>query len=346
DTFSSLHINIRSLPKHFDDLSEFLLTLNRSFSIIAVSETWLHRSNSDLFHLPGYHFISSHREHKAGGGVGIYIQSHLKFKLRTDLQSSDNALYESVLVEIIQPHRKNIINKLSYLMGDSTINILNSQSHQPSNEFINLMVSNSLYPLICKPTRLTSTIATLIDNISTNNLEHCMNSGIFYSDLSDHLPIFQVTHLKLDAETPCRKRLARLINPATIAAFRSKLETIDWSVIYNSDSTSDSYDTFSSLLISAYHKSFPLKPVYPESGRSSKPWFSKGLFVSCNRKNSLYKQFQTNPTESNKSRYNEYRNKYNFLIRVARKKYFHDKLVSVSSDLRKTWSVIKQIISK
>ena len=50
DTFSSLHINIRSLPKHFDDLSEFLLTLNRSFSVIAVSETWLHRSNSDLLH--------------------------------------------------------------------------------------------------------------------------------------------------------------------------------------------------------------------------------------------------------------------------------------------------------
>ena len=54
-----------------------------------------------------------------------------------------------------------------------------------------------------------------------------MNSGIFYSYLSDHLPIFQVTHLKLDAKTPCRKRLARLINPAAIAAFRSKLETID-----------------------------------------------------------------------------------------------------------------------
>ena len=351
DTFSSLHITVRSLPKHFDDLSEFLLTLNRSFSIIAVSETWLHRSNSDLFHLPNYHFISSHREHKAGGGVSIYIQSHLKFKLRTDLQSSDNALYESVLVEIIQPHRKNIIvgclyrppdasfadfnnslegilstisfdNKLSCLMGDFNINILNSQSHQHSNEFINLMVSNSLYPLISKPARITSTTATLIDNIFTNKNEHRMNSGIFYSDLADHLPIFHVTHLKLDAETNCRQRLARLINSTTIAAFRSKLETIDWSVIYNSDSTNDSYDTFSSLPISAYHKSFPLKPVYPESGRSSKPWFSKELFVSCNRKNSLYKQFQTNPTESNKSRYNKYRNKYNFLIRVVRKKIF------------------------
>ena len=171
DTFSSLHINIRSLPKHFDDLSEFLLTLNRSFSIIAVSETWLHRSNSDLFHLPGYHFISSHREHKAGGGVGIYIQSHLKFKLRTDLQSSDNALYESVLLEIIQPRRKNIIvgcfyrppgasvadfnnslegilstisfeKKLSYLM---VILILISLIHNPTNL---LMSSSILWYLI------------------------------------------------------------------------------------------------------------------------------------------------------------------------------------------------------
>ena len=44
--------------------------------------------------------------------------------------------------------------------------------------------------------------------------------------------------------------------------------------------------------------------------------------------------------------YNKYRNTYNFLIKLARKKFFHDKLLSVSSDLRKTWSVIKQIISK
>ena len=59
DTFSSLHINIRSVPKHFEDLSAFLLTLKRSLSVIAVFETWLHRANSGLFHFPDYHFISS-----------------------------------------------------------------------------------------------------------------------------------------------------------------------------------------------------------------------------------------------------------------------------------------------
>ena len=98
-------------------------------------------------------------------------------------------------------------------MGDFNINILNSQSHQPTNEFINLMLSNSMYPLISKPTRITSSTATLIDNIFTNNLELHVSrsSGILYTDLSDHLPIFQVTHLKLDVEPLCQKRLAHLV---------------------------------------------------------------------------------------------------------------------------------------
>ena len=117
----------------------------------------LQRSNSDLFNIPGYHFISNSREHKLGGEVGVYIQSDMNFKPRIDLQSSDNSLYESVLVEIMRPHGKNIIvgclyrppdaslndfngsvedtlsaisfeNKLSYIMIDFNINILNSSS--------------------------------------------------------------------------------------------------------------------------------------------------------------------------------------------------------------------------
>ena len=73
-------------------------------------------------------------------------------------------------MEILRPHGKNIIvgclyrppdsslndfnrsvedilsatsfeNKRSYIMGDFNINILNSHSHQPTSEFINLMTS-------------------------------------------------------------------------------------------------------------------------------------------------------------------------------------------------------------
>ena len=121
-------------------------------------------------------------------------------------------------------------------MGDYNINILNSHSHQPTNEFINLITSNSLSPLISKPTRITSSTATLIDNIFTNNLELDMNSGILYTDLSDHLPVFQVTHLKMIVEPARQKRFLRLINSTTMSAIRSKLEGVDWSSVYSIDS--------------------------------------------------------------------------------------------------------------
>ena len=126
DAFSAFHINIRSLPKHFDDLSEYLLSLNISFSAVAVSETWLHKSNSDLFKIPGYHFTSNSREHKLGGGVGLYIQSDMSFKPRIDLQSSDNSLYESVFVEIMGPYGKNIIVGCLYRPLDASLNDFNS----------------------------------------------------------------------------------------------------------------------------------------------------------------------------------------------------------------------------
>ena len=54
-------------------------------------------------------------------------------------------------------------------MGDFNINLLNEDVHTLTNDFLNIMSSNSLYPSITKPTRITSNSATLIDNIFTNS---------------------------------------------------------------------------------------------------------------------------------------------------------------------------------
>ena len=83
------------------------------------------KSNSDLFNIPGYYFISNSREHKLGGGVGLYIQSDMNFKPRIDLQSSDNSLYESVFVEIMRPHGKNIIVGCFFRPPDASLSDFN-----------------------------------------------------------------------------------------------------------------------------------------------------------------------------------------------------------------------------
>ena len=84
-------------------------------------------------------------------------------------------------------------NKTSYIMGDFNLNLLNQHFHQYTNEFLDIMYANMLFPLITLPTRTTSHSATLIDNIFTNDLENYSFSGSILTDISDHLPIFSMS---------------------------------------------------------------------------------------------------------------------------------------------------------
>ena len=104
---------------------------------------------------------------------------------------------ESLFIEIVKPQGKNIVtgviyrppnqnvdefltmtnellskiskeNKICYLMGDFNLNLMNHQSHSATGEFLDALYSNMFFPLITRPTRLTSHSATLIDNIFVN----------------------------------------------------------------------------------------------------------------------------------------------------------------------------------
>ena len=54
------------------------------------------------------------------------------------------------------------------------------------------MFSHLLYPMIPKPTRITSNTTSLIVNIFTNNVTCLSVNGPIVNDLSDHVPIFQL----------------------------------------------------------------------------------------------------------------------------------------------------------
>ena len=55
-------------------------------------------------------------------------------------------------------------NNICYLMGDFNSNLMNHQSHSVTGEFLDALYSNVFFPLITRPTRITSHSATLIDN--------------------------------------------------------------------------------------------------------------------------------------------------------------------------------------
>ena len=85
-------------------------------------------------------------------------------------------------------------NKTCYFLGDYNIDILNYASHVQSAQFVDMMSSNGFLPLITRPSRVTATSATLIDNIFTNNIGDINHSvqGLFITDTSDHFPMFHI----------------------------------------------------------------------------------------------------------------------------------------------------------
>ena len=52
-------------------------------------------------------------------------------------------------------------------MGDFKMNLMNYQSHNLTGELLDMMYSNTFFPLITRPTRITSHSATLFDLLIT-----------------------------------------------------------------------------------------------------------------------------------------------------------------------------------
>ena len=55
--------------------------------------------------------------------------------------------------------------KQVYIMGDFNIGLLKVDEHRPTHGYLELIYSYSLLPTIYKPTKITETTATIIDNI-------------------------------------------------------------------------------------------------------------------------------------------------------------------------------------
>ena len=78
------------------------------------------------------------------------------------------------------------LSKHEYLIaGDFNIDLLKHESHKGSQSFINTIYSNSLVPLIMRPTRFGDSSSSLIDNIFPNKPDDTSVAGILISDIFD-----------------------------------------------------------------------------------------------------------------------------------------------------------------
>ena len=371
-----MHVNCRSLPKNFNSLQILVQYLDRPITAIALTETWLKEYMTDLYDLPDYNLVCNSRAKKAGGGVGLYINKNLEFKVRHDL-SFMSADLESIFVEISQT-KKNLIvgsiyrppntdlskfnntfitildklekesKKSSFITGDFNLDLIKHDSHQPTSDFLNTILSYSFFPTITKPTRVTQFTSSLIDNIFTNTTDKDHRAGILLSDLSDHYPIILHIPCKLIYKPPQYVHKNRDYSILNMNKFSDELALVNWDLIFSSGATNPNtcYNSFFKIYSELYNRNFPLKTFKRHRLAPRHPWITKGLMRSCAKKEKLYKIYLKDKSDRNKDVYKSYRNKLKSLIEKAEKDYYKLAFQAKMGDIKGTWNLLNSIVMK
>ena len=374
-----LHLNIQGLAPKFDEFKIFLSNLcsqPKLPSVIALTETFLNGFNYTDYNLAGYKPpISDYRkDNSSRGGVSIFIRDDFDYIERPDLNLFIPTIFESVFItlkpsdltigviyrtpdsnyrEFLSHYQKTLTllnqsNKPFILLGDFNFNLLNYNRVHSISEFLDTTFEHGCLPVITKPTRVGPNSASCIDNIITSKVFSDSFSGIFIDDVSDHFPIFYCfpNNSPRNFNTqPNNPPLNYNLSKNNIKSLQEKLELQDWSEILNEDDPSTASTLLNNVISDLLDKTCVSnhKKIIKKQIRNQ-PWFTPGLKTSLKRKKALYKKSLKQPSLT--QHYRNYRNLYNKVVRRAKQMYYSKSLSEAQKDMKKTWSILKEIILK
>ena len=97
-----MHLNIRSVLSHQQELCQLIRTTERKKSqidVILLCETFLSSKTKSLVNIPGYSHICNYCKTKKGGGVSILLHDGITYKRRSDLDIFEEVYIQSPRME-------------------------------------------------------------------------------------------------------------------------------------------------------------------------------------------------------------------------------------------------------
>ena len=375
-----VHLNIQCLSAKFDGLIAFLDELSHKKNeklptVLALSETWLNEHNDSTFAINGYQpIVSNFRlDNSSRGGVALFVRSGHEYIKRPDLNKFVPFIFESVFVTLTEPRLtvgvvytspsadtaafldeyKNTLNSLMQLnenfilLGDFNTDLLKYMQDSSVTEFVDSNFELGCLPLITKPTRITDTSASCLDNIITNKIYPASEAGVLIEDISDHLPVFYSipnSHHKNQTYNTNHSFPRRNFSKQNLCKLNLSLAQRSWEEILSEEDPNIASTTFKNILENELNTHCPVQTPSHNAKQPNQPWFTQGLKISSRKKKKLYKKSLKNPNRV--ETYRKYRNLFNKLIKLAKSNYYSNLLDQHKHDIRKTWSVLRESIFK
>ena len=196
------------------------------------------------------------------------------------------------------------------IAGDFNLDLVKSDTHNPTGEFLQNLLSYSYLPAINIPTRITELSKTVIDNVFISNANPITNAAVVYCDISDHLPIAVCTNTKL-INRPKNVPIARRdFTTEAVNNFNTDLANpLVWTDVYNCVDPNTSYSKFHDTYLMYFNKHFPIKKAKVRHKHSPRhEWMTKGLINASNKKANLYKKYIKTGKSADKAIYIRYLN--------------------------------------
>ena len=235
-------------------------------------------------------------------------------------------------------------NKSIYLTGDFNCNI---QLCTPAiEEFKNNFTSYHFYPLINKPTRITESTSTLIDNIYCNvpNVSNNIQCGLLHVNISDHKGLFCINSSATLPDTNITT-VKRNMNQKNISLFNSSLGRESWQFIYDNN-TQNAFTRFQGVLDQHFDKNFQMQTC-TMTYKNRLPWMTNQLRQHIINKNKMYLKTIENPRNNDLTKdYKKKKNELNSLLRNSEISYYSNQLETHKNDISKSWKILKTIIGK
>ena len=365
---SIIHVNARSIlsDDKFSEFQVFLhLTKNR-WSLICVSETWLHRGSEQMRSLDGYTCYFDNRDAGVGGGVAVYARNNCFKEIRKmpsiikctesiHLECHLSGSLSIILFMIYKPpnlshhtfcdefgHALDFLSakdKTVFICGDFNYDLLKMSQNNQTLEFFNVLASTGYLPIISKPTRVYDSGASLIDNMFCNNLSLVKKSGVIFDDTSDHFPIFAIINKQIESKGRTRE--------TKLNFDYSKIPQFTNDLIQSLEGFADITDPEEACdaLLQAYSTAQGKYSYHHEVNRKNcaiKPWISPAILASITQRSKLFALKHKYPTPENKRKYTKFRNILNDIIKCAKKNYVESQLELNKNDAKQMWNVLNK----
>lgn len=318
NSWTFLHLNIRSFQKNYDGLMLLLAELRTSFKVIALTECWFQQGVEVM--IPGYKTVKSGVSRNKAGGAVLLVSAELDIDvLEFDakdacdsviavISSKDSRKYRLAIACIYRSPSNNISDFLAILPGLSTclekqnsdIILLGDMNINVSNtcnadviQLLSVAAEVGLMQLIHTSTRIAKYSSSIIDLIFTNIQPDLLQAGNIFCTVTDHNAVY-VNVSGIGSDIDEGNNIDEGDNAKGVNKIRYNYEKIkiglkevDWQEVLKCDSINVQVENLIGEINRIVKNNAGCKKSYGYYSYKNKSWVTNGILRAIRKRNKM-----------------------------------------------------------